>query len=286
MEAACRGRAPRRRAPRRRPPAPRCARRRGRRRGPRSRSPRPRSRSRAGRGSRAARPSLESLAPRSRSTRPRSTIRAPDRLGVDAAAVVGDVDGEHAGAVARLEAERAALGLARGPALGRRLDAVVERVAQQVVERRLEPLEDVAVDADGLADDRRARPACRACAPGRAPGAGSPCSAVAERAHAAGDRLAVEPTAQVVRRGARRSSNSARQPSQLGPARGERALSRWRRARGHAASAAFREAEQAQLLEEVGNPALRGAQRLERCRRAARGAESRRPTRRRAPSTG
>ena len=37
------------------------------------------------------------------------------------------------------------------------LEAVVQRVADQVVERRLEPVEDVAVDAGGLADDLEPR---------------------------------------------------------------------------------------------------------------------------------
>ena len=44
-------------------------------------------------------------------------------------------------------------GLPRGVSVLGHLEAVVDRVADQVIERRLEPVEDVAVDAGGLADD-------------------------------------------------------------------------------------------------------------------------------------
>ena len=57
-----------------------------------------------------------------------------------------------AGALARPERDRRRLALAGGGALGRRLDAVVDRVADDVVERRLEAREDVAVDGHVLAD--------------------------------------------------------------------------------------------------------------------------------------
>jgi len=65
----------------------------------------------------------------------------PQPFDVDAAAVVGEGDVEHAGAVPGLEADRAHRRLAIGLAFGGQLDAVVERVSNQVRERRLELVE-------------------------------------------------------------------------------------------------------------------------------------------------
>ena len=47
--------------------------------------------------------------------------------------------------------------LAGRAAIVRHFDAVVECVADQVVERRFEPIEDVAVNAGGLTDDLKPR---------------------------------------------------------------------------------------------------------------------------------
>ena len=67
------------------------------------------------------------------------------------AAVVGDRDEQHAGAVAGLQTDRAGCRLARGRATLGRLEAVIDGVADQVRQRRFELLEDVAVDLGVLA---------------------------------------------------------------------------------------------------------------------------------------
>src|SRR2546429_543618 len=83
------------------------------------------------------------------------------------------------------------------PALGGRLDAVVDGVAQHVVDGRLDALEDVAVDVDVLArDDEIDRLAQRAREIADEPGEAA--HAVGERAHAAGDGLAVEAAGQIL----------------------------------------------------------------------------------------
>ena len=63
--------------------------------------------------------------------------------------------------------------LARGAALVGRLESVVEGIADQVIERRLEPVEDVAIDARGLADDLELRLLAELPGRRRGPGAGS-----------------------------------------------------------------------------------------------------------------
>ena len=71
-----------------------------------------------------------------------------------------DVDGEHAGTIGHADADAAFLGLAGVATCFGHLDAVVDRVAQQVGERRIETFEHVAVDRDLRALER---PRARAC---------------------------------------------------------------------------------------------------------------------------
>lgn len=93
--------------------------------------------------------------------------------------------------MARFEREARFLGLARARARGRLFDAVIERVAQQVAERRIEHFEDVAVDLSRFAiDDETHALAERArqIAHHARPGVGG----VAERTHAALQGFVVE----------------------------------------------------------------------------------------------
>ena len=118
-------------------------------------------------------------------------------LEVDAAAVVGEDDLEHPRAVAGLQADGRHRRLAGGAALVGRLDAVVQGIADQVVERRLEPVEDVAIDAGGLAVDLESR--LLAQLPGHV--ADQPreaADAVGQRTHPAGQHLVVQPAGEVL----------------------------------------------------------------------------------------
>src|SRR4051812_11656728 len=76
-----------------------------------------------------------------------------DLDGVDAAPVVANVDDDVAARMARRDLERAGLGLARGDAVLRRLEAVVQRVADEVDERVAQRLDDGAVELGVLADE-------------------------------------------------------------------------------------------------------------------------------------
>ena len=76
-----------------------------------------------------------------------------DRLGgepvaVDPAAVVHDADVDRVAALARRDRQHAGLALARGEAVGRRLDAVVDRVADDVQQRVADQLDHLAVELD------------------------------------------------------------------------------------------------------------------------------------------
>jgi hypothetical protein len=113
------------------------------------------------------------------------------RLDVDAAAVVGERDVEHACTVTGLQPDHADRWLARGLAVVRRLEPMVEGVADQVGERRLELVEDVTVDAGLLATHLESHLL--------AEGAGDvtdesrkAADAVGERPHAAHDHLVME----------------------------------------------------------------------------------------------
>ena len=115
---------------------------------------------------------------------------------VDAAAVVGDGDEQHPGAVPRFHGDRAGRRFVRRAAHAGHLQPVIDRVADQVRQRRFELLQDVAVHLGAVADDDQPRllaerPGHVADEPREAVGA------VAERAHAAGDDLAVQADVEV-----------------------------------------------------------------------------------------
>ncbi len=117
--------------------------------------------------------------------------RRAHRRQVGAGPVVGHADQERAGAVARLQRDARLGRLAASHAQLGGLDAVVERVAQQVAERRVEHVEQVAIDLGGFADDRETHPLAqrtRQVAHHARIGAGG----VAERPHPALQRLVVE----------------------------------------------------------------------------------------------
>ena len=84
---------------------------------------------------------------------PRSTAAATDLGRVDAAPVVADVDDDVAAGVAGGDLERAGPRLARRDAVLGRLEAVVERVADEVDERVAERVDDGAVELGVLADE-------------------------------------------------------------------------------------------------------------------------------------
>ena len=84
---------------------------------------------------------------------PRSTALRGDARGVDPAAVVAHGDDDVAAGVAGGDLERAGRRLAGGDALLGRLEAVVERVADEVDERVAERVDDRAVELGVLADE-------------------------------------------------------------------------------------------------------------------------------------
>ena len=87
--------------------------------------------------------------------------------------------------------------LAGGAALLGQLEAVVQGVADQVVERRLEPVEDVAIDAGGLTGNLE--PSLLAQLPGHV--ADQPreaADAVGQRPHPAGQHFMVQPAGKVL----------------------------------------------------------------------------------------
>ena len=98
---------------------------------------------------------------------------AGDAGGVDAPAVVRHADDDAAAGVAGGDLQAAALRLARRDALLRRLEAVVERVADEVHERVADGVDDGAVELGVLAQRARGRPPCPGGRRGRGRGAGS-----------------------------------------------------------------------------------------------------------------
>ena len=116
---------------------------------------------------------------------------------VDAAAVLGHADVEHAGLMSCFQLQRTGLRLARGRAFLGHLQAVVQCVAEQVAQRRFELVQNVAVHVGRLAEDFK--PDLLAESAGDV--AHHPLHAVRavrERSHAAGDNLAVQPSIQIV----------------------------------------------------------------------------------------
>ena len=73
-------------------------------------------------------------------------------LGIDAGAVVADLDDDAAAAMLGGKPDRALLGLARGQPIGRRFDAVIDRIADDMGQRIAEPLDDRPIDLGGFAD--------------------------------------------------------------------------------------------------------------------------------------
>ena len=117
-------------------------------------------------------------------------------LEIDAAAIVGHDDLERAGAVARLDPHQALRRLARRLARLRRLDAVIDGVAQQMAERRVELGQNVAVHLRRAADDLELHPPAERAGE-IAHHARQALDAVGERPHAAGQRFLVEPMREV-----------------------------------------------------------------------------------------
>src|SRR4029077_1665368 len=111
------------------------------------------------------------------------------------ATVVGDEDLQPAGAVAGLQPDRALGRLASRQALLRPLDAVVDGIAQEMPERRVELFQYVAVDLGRSPDNLELDPLAERAAEVAhdawiAPGA------IGEWPHAAGQRLVIEPLGQ------------------------------------------------------------------------------------------
>jgi hypothetical protein len=117
--------------------------------------------------------------------------RRAHALEVDAAAIVGHADLQHAGGVARLQHDAAFFRLAAGAALRRILHGMVDGVAQQVAERRLQLVEHVAIDLGVLADDLQPHALVQFLGE-VAHQARQRAGAVGEGTHAAGDRLLVQ----------------------------------------------------------------------------------------------
>ena len=88
---------------------------------------------------------------------PRSTTLARSRVQVNAAAVISKDDLQHARSMARLQADGPDRRLAGRAAVVRHFETMVQGIADQMVERRFESIEDVAVDAGGLTDDLEPR---------------------------------------------------------------------------------------------------------------------------------
>ena len=81
---------------------------------------------------------------------PRSTTLARSRSRSMPRPSSRDDNLQHPRAMACLEADGTHGGFAGGAAVVRHFQSVVERIADQMVERRLQPIEDVAIDAGGL----------------------------------------------------------------------------------------------------------------------------------------
>ena len=121
----------------------------------------------------------------------------PQLLDVDPAAVIGERDVEHAGAVAGLEPDRADRRLVGGLPVGGRLQPMVEGVADEMRKRRLEFVEDVAIDAGLFA----AYFPANLLAEGAGDVADEPretADAVGQRPHAAHDHLLMEAAGEIL----------------------------------------------------------------------------------------
>ena len=104
-------------------------------------------------------------ASRPRATRPRSIAVAPDPIGVEPGAVVGDLDDDAARPGGRRSAAaRATAGLPAAARCGARLDAVVDAVADHVHQRIGDVLDHLAIELGVLAGQHQRRSACRTAA--------------------------------------------------------------------------------------------------------------------------
>ena len=120
-----------------------------------------------------------------------------ERGRVDPPTVVGHGDLEHPRAVAGLQADHAGRVLADGDSLVRGLDGMVEGVADQVVERGLELVEDVAVDPGVLASDLELDLLAQV-AGDLADHPGEASDPLRHRPHPAGQNLVMEPAGQIL----------------------------------------------------------------------------------------
>ena len=116
---------------------------------------------------------------------------------VDSPTVVGYADRQLAGAMGRLDAQPADLGFSGRLALGGRLEAVVQCIAHQVIQRGIELFENVAVDLGRFPLNLQLH--VLAELPGQiANQSRQPLHALAKRPHAAGDDLAIQPRTQII----------------------------------------------------------------------------------------
>ena len=91
---------------------------------------------------------------------------------IDPAAIVTDLNRQHAGVMTRFEHDQTGFGFACRPSLLRRLDAVIQTVPQDVIQRCFQLAQNVAVDSDGCRPESENEPACRTCGTGRGSCAG------------------------------------------------------------------------------------------------------------------
>ena len=106
-------------------------------------------------------------------------------------------DLEHPRTVASLQPDCPHRRFAGRAALLGHFEAVIERVADQMVERRFQPVEDIAIDAGGLADDLEPRLLAQ-LAGQVADQAREAADAVGQRPHPAGQHFVVQPAGEVL----------------------------------------------------------------------------------------
>ena len=117
-------------------------------------------------------------------------------LQVDAPAVVAQHDLQHPRAMAGFQPDGARRVLTRGPALLGRFQPMVQRIADQVIERRFEPVEDVAIDPGRLTHHLELRLLAKLPSD-VADQAREAADAVGQGPHPAGEYLVVQPAGQV-----------------------------------------------------------------------------------------
>jgi len=128
----------------------------------------------------------------------RSTTLRAQLFDVDAPAVVGYADRQHAGTVSGLDSNASRLRLAGCLPFRGILQGVVDGVAQDVIERCVQLVEDVAVHVGGFAAHLELN-AFAELAGQIADQARKPLHSIAKRPHAAHNDLMVEPAIKIVR---------------------------------------------------------------------------------------